>query len=239
MDVRGLILCGGKGTRLRPLTDTIPKPLVELRGKPCLDYIVRMHIERGQRELILCIGYKGEMIRDFVAAADFDAEIQFSDCGENASMLQRLHGALPLMGERASVSYGDTLIAVDLPRMLESHHNSGAAITLTTAEVVSPFGLLTIGDDGFVSSYREKPAQPYYVGHMVLERSVLEEVSDEVLRLPDGGGLVRVFENLLAERKLAAFPYSGPQVTFNTRQDLDRAERDLSMFFTQAHGEGE
>jgi hypothetical protein len=71
---------------------------------------------------------------------------------------------------------------------------------------------------------------------MIIDRSVLDTVPPELLDLPDGQGLVRLFHRLLEERQLAAFPYSGPQVTFNTRQDLDRAERDLDRFFTQTHG---
>lgn len=235
-NVKALILCGGKGSRLRPLTDLVPKPLVELNGRPCLDYILRSHVQRGQSKFILCVGYKGEMIREFVRASDFAARIDFSDVGEGASMLRRLYAARDLMGERVSVTYGDTLIDVDFANMLAQHEASGAAITLTTAEVISPFGLLTIDGDGYVSSYREKPSQPYYVGHMILDRSVLDSLSSELLEMPDGQGLVRLFHQLLEDRKLAAFPYSGPQVTFNTRQDLDRAERDLDRFFTQTDG---
>ena len=154
MRADALILCGGKGSRLRPVTDSIPKPLVELNGKPCLEYILRSHIERGQREIVLCVGYKGEMIRAFIERSDFDAEISFSDAGGSASMLQRLHAARELIGDRATVTYGDTLIDVDLPAMLQRHRDLGAAITLTTAEVVSPFGLLTIGEDGYIASYQ-------------------------------------------------------------------------------------
>ncbi len=231
-----VIMCGGKGSRLRPLTETVPKPLVELNGRPCLEYILRSHLHRGQGEFVLCVGYKGEMIREFVEQSGFDATIRFSDAGENASMLQRLHAARDLMSERVSVTYGDTLIDVDFPAMLGQHQARGAAITLTTAEVVSPFGLLDIDDAGLVSSYREKPSLPYFVGHMIIERSVFDEVSEDLLALPDGQGLVRLFQQLVERRELAAFPYAGPQVTFNTRQDLDRAERDAARFFTQTDG---
>ena len=71
---------------------------------------------------------------------------------------------------------------------------------------------------------------------MIIERSVLEALDPELLELPDGSGLVRLFQSLVESRKLAAFPYAGPKVTFNTRQDLDRAERDLNRFFTHMDG---
>ncbi|MGH7789088.1 MAG: nucleotidyltransferase family protein [Candidatus Binatia bacterium] len=235
-DVKALILCGGKGTRLRPLTESMPKALVPLAGKPCLEHIFESHRRRGQRRFILCVGYRGDMIVDFVRRAGLQSMVEISDAGENASMLQRLHHARGLMGERVSVTYGDTLIDVDFARMLAEHLESGAAITLTTAEVRSPFGLLTIDGAGFVSSYREKPVHPFYVGHMILERTVLDAAGEDLLGQPDGGGLVQLFQRLVGEGRVKAFPYRGPQVTFNTQRDLEHAERELGLFFTQTDG---
>jgi NDP-sugar pyrophosphorylase family protein len=139
------------------------------------------------------------------------------------------------MGERVSVTYGDTLIDVDLNQMLAQHLASKAAITLTTAEVKSPFGLLTIQDDRAVSSYQEKPVHPFYVGHMILERHVLDGVDEALLSLPDGEGIVALFQRLISAGRVRAFPYRGPQVTFNTQQDLDRAHREVGLFLTQTH----
>ncbi len=233
--LKGVILCGGKGTRLRPLTDEVPKPLVELAGKPCLQHILEGQIRRGLADFVLCIGYKGEMVREFVRRAGLDAAVEFSDAGLEASMLARLHAARDRMGERVSVSHGDTLIDLDLEGMLARHERSGAWITLTTAEVQSPFGLLTLDGD-LIASYREKPVHPYFVGHMILERRVLDDLDPALLELPDGEGLVELFQRLIAERRLGGVPYDGPRVTFNTRQDLADAHREMGRFFTQDSG---
>lgn len=234
--MKTLILCGGRGTRLKPLTELMPKTLVPLNGKPCLQHILKSHIRKGWTQFVLCVGYRGEMIVDFVKGHPFDAQIEFSDAGEDASMLRRLVYARALMGPRAFVSYGDTLIDVDYAEMASAHAASHAAVTLTTAEVKSPFGLVTMDANNWILSYNEKPVQPYYVGHMLLEATVLDEVTEDLLRLPDGEGLVRLFTQLIRERRARAYPYGGPQITFNTKQDLDQAERDLGMFFTQAEG---
>ncbi|MFQ5803909.1 MAG: NDP-sugar synthase [Candidatus Methylomirabilales bacterium] len=227
-----MILCGGRGTRLRPLTDRIPKALVPLNGKPCLQHIIESYIRKGYRRFVLCVGYQGQMIMDFFRRQAFDAEIEFSDAGEEAGMLERVCQARSFMDRRAFVAYGDTLIDVNLAQMLEEHMTHGAAVTLTTADVRSPFGLVKATEDGCVVSFEEKPIQPFYVGHMLIERAVLDEVDPGLLKMPDGDGLVALFQRLIEQRRLRLYPYTGPQITFNTQQDLDRAERDLVTFFT-------
>ena len=236
MTTKTLVLCGGRGTRLKPLTELLPKALVPLHGKPCLQHILESHIRRGQVEFVLCVGYRGEMIVDFIRQHPFAARIDFSDAGADASILQRLVHARPLVGARAFVTYGDTLIDVDCEDMAAKHHASHASITVATAEVRSPFGLVTTDAGNWIGSYDEKPVQMYYVGYMLMDTAVLDEVPADLLRLPDGEGLVRLFQEFVRRRRLRAYPYGGPQITFNTPQDLDQAERDLGAFFTHAEG---
>lgn len=231
-----VILCGGRGARLLPLTEEMPKTLVPLNNKPCLQYILEAAIRKGQRHFVLCIGYRGAMIREFIERMSFDAEIEFADAGESTGILERLYHARHLMGERAFISYGDTLIDVNQQEMLQEHMTHNVAVTLTTAEVRSPFGLVTMRADRQLLSFEEKPALPYYIGHMLMERSVLDAVSADVLHLPDGQGLVCLFQRLVAARRIRAYPYQGPQITFNTHQELDQAERDVHSFFTQDEG---
>jgi glucose-1-phosphate cytidylyltransferase len=230
--VKIVVLCGGRGSRLRPLTDLVPKPLVEMNGKPILHHLLQSYIRNGYSDFVLCVGYRGDMIREFVEDGDFDAGITVSDAGDDASMLQRLHGARDQMPERIAVAYGDTLIAVDMDAMLEEHIASGASITITVANVRSPFGLVDFSQDGLVASFEEKPLQWFYVGHMIVERRVLDELDPALLAMPDGEGLVALFQRLITQRKLRTHSYVGPQITFNTRHELAQAERDFNAFFT-------
>jgi len=139
-DLPIVILCGGAGARLRPLTQTIPKTLVPLNGKPMLQHILEYHLSKGHNRFILCVGYLGDAVRRFVDQAGLDAEIVFSDMGETASMLKRLHGAVPFMGERALVTYGDTLIDTGLTAMLKAHMSLGSLITLPRRRYATPSG---------------------------------------------------------------------------------------------------
>ena len=231
--MKTIILCGGKGTRLGPLGERIPKTLLPLGGKPCLQHIVENYVGKGYREFVLCIGHRGEMITDFCKHHFHGASLEWSNAGEEASMLERLHRARNLFEQRAWITYGDTLINADLDNMLLQHNSSGAALSLSTAFVQSPFGLVETDDNEWLMSFREKPEQPFFVGHMLMERSVLDSVDAKLLRAPDGEGLVKLIRDLIQLRQVRTHRYTGPQITFNTREDLNRAEVDMTEFFTQ------
>lgn len=235
-DLPIIVLCGGAGSRLRPLTERLPKTLVPLNGKPMLRHILEYHLAKGRRRFILCLGYLGDRIREFIAGAGFpEASFAFSDLGEKASMLARIHAAAALAdAPRALIVYGDTLIDTDLPAMLAAHRERDADLTLTTASIRNPFGLVRLDAGNRVLSFEEKPIQTYYIGQMLMERRVAEEVSPELLALPDGEGLVRCIQGLAARGRVGAFQYAGPQITFNTQQELQKAERDIIAFYTQA-----
>ena len=228
-----IILCGGKGSRLRPLGADLPKPLVPLHGKPILQHILEFYLGKQIREFVLCVGFRAEAIRAFIESRQFPAKIDIADAGEEASMLQRLHEVRGQWGERAMVTYGDTFIDIDPMHMLAEHVRRMVAATITITDIRSPFGLVQADVDGTVLAFDEKPVFPYYIGHMVMERAVLEELDDDLLTLPDGVGLVRLFQRLIARRRLGAYRHTGLQITFNTLMERELAEQALIKFFTE------
>jgi glucose-1-phosphate cytidylyltransferase len=228
------VLCGGKGTRLRPTTDTVPKALVQLNGRPILDYVLTFYRSKGLSRFILCVGYKADMVRAHYADPPSGADICFSDAGEDASMLQRIWALRDFMGERLFISYCDTFIDLDLDGMLATHLDMGAEATIVTAKIRSPFGLVTSDASGWVASFVEKPVMNYYIGSFILERSALAHVTPGMLQRPDGQGLVDFFGALAARRRLAAFEHTGLQITFNTESERRKAEEALGRFYTYA-----
>ena len=230
---QAIILCGGRGQRLRPLTDTVPKALVPLHGKPILERLVQTYITKGIKDFIICIGYRGQCIQEFFKNKHFEANVTFVDSGDRASILKRLYDAKEFLDDSVIVAYGDTLIDIDVHDMLSAHKSRGTSATIVTANVRSPFGLVSYRDDGHVDSFTEKPIQSFYIGHMVLDRTILENLTEESLALPDGDGLVKLFQNLIESRDLSTYSYNGPQITFNTREELSQAETDFVAFFTQ------
>jgi glucose-1-phosphate cytidylyltransferase len=231
-DLEAVVLCGGRGRRLLPLTDRLPKPMVEFHGKPMLDHIIALLQAKGLRRFTLCVGYKGEIIREHYAAAPPGVDMRFSDAGEQASILVRLAAVADSMTERFLCVYGDTFIDLDLDEMLRTHILRKAAMTVVTGKVQSPFGLVRTDNSGWITAFEEKPVMTYYVGCFVAERSVLQNLDDRLLVLPDGRGLVALFERLAAERRLAAFEHTGLQLTFNTPTECENVEKELGQFYT-------
>lgn len=227
-----VILCGGRGVRLRPMTDHVPKALVPVHGQPMLDHIIQFHRRHGMTRFTLCVGYLAERIRQhFDHRADAES-IRFSDAGESASMLARLMAVRDITRERLLVVYGDTFINLDPQRLLDHHRQSGALATLVTAPIQNPFGVVTFDAHQRVLSFVEKPIQNHYIGCMVMERSAFDLMDATMLAQPDGSGFVAFVQHLTQRQLLSAFVHDGLQITFNTEGEWQRAERDLGLYYT-------
>ncbi|MBF0139226.1 MAG: nucleotidyltransferase family protein [Magnetococcales bacterium] len=226
------ILCGGRGVRLKPLTDDIPKALVSIQGRPMLDHIVAFFAERGFDRYTLCVGYKAECIRNHFTQSPHRGDFRFSDMGETASMLKRLWALRQTDREHVLIVYGDTFINLDLEQLFAHHKRSGAQVTIVTAAIRNPFGVIRFDAEYRVESFLEKPVSHHYIGCFVMERDAFLRIDETMLSLPDGEGLVSFFHTLIAERTLSAFPHSGLQITFNTEIERRRAEKELGEYFT-------
>lgn len=227
-----VILCGGRGTRLKPMTDEVPKALVKLNGRPVLDYIIDFYCSKGFKRFVLCVGYKGEKIKSHFAHKKSDIDIQFSDAGESASMLERIYAVRDIIDNTFFVSYGDTLTDLDIDGMLVLHKKRKAAVTIVTAGIRNPFGLVTYNAKNEVISFVEKPILNYYIGSFVIERSVLDNVTAKMRNFSDGQGLVELFGSLIKQQKLMTFEHKGNQITFNTETERQKAEETIGQFYT-------
>lgn len=231
-DLTIAILCGGRGRRMGELTSDVPKPLVSFRGETILDLKIQDYLRRGCRNLVLCIGYKGDLIREAAERYRGEANLQFSDAGEQAGILQRLWHARQYWGERVLMTYGDTFTDLDVQQLVDHHDRSGHRATLVTAPIQNPFGLLEFERNGTITQFREKPVLNYYIGQALIEHSALSLVSDEVIGLEDGRGLVTLFKILIAFEAIGAYSHQGLDITFNTQTELAQMEEKFSGFFT-------
>ena len=229
-----IILCGGKGRRLRPLTKSIPKPLIYLNGKPLLQHIIESYQKQNLNDFILCTGYRSQDIEAFIENSKFKAEIEISNLGEDASMLERLYQVRHLIDERAIVTYGDTYTDLDAQNLLNFHLKKEAMLTIITAEIQSPFGIITQNPEGKLTSFNEKPVFSYYIGSFLVEKKVLDFIPPELLKEEDGNGLVRFFKMLIQKNNICAYSHSGLQLTFNTADEHRKAETHFMKFFTDS-----
>jgi glucose-1-phosphate cytidylyltransferase len=195
------ILCGGRGTRLREHAESIPKALVEVGGRPILWHVIGIHAAQGFEEFVLCTGYKGDQIADWVGSEPWPerVDVRCLETGLDTPTGGRtLLAAHELGGRPFNLAYADGVADVDLGAMLESHRSGGKLATMAVVRPRLGFGVAEIDRFGMVLGFEEKPLlerwinggffrfEPEVVGYLepdsVLEREPLE-------RLAADGGL--------------------------------------------------
>lgn len=159
-DKLAVILCGGRGRRLGQITDSIPKPLVKVHDKPILWYAFLILYEHGFRHFIFPLGYKGEMIKDFVNR-EFDrhnCKFYFVDTGENTPISKRLKEIIDFIPESANffLLNGDTFFKFNLEEMYQFHIQENALLTLSSGEIISNSGIIIEEKGKVVDFAREK-----------------------------------------------------------------------------------
>ncbi|HEX8820051.1 MAG TPA: nucleotidyltransferase family protein [Archangium sp.] len=234
-DVTAVLLCGGKGERLRPFTEHFPKPLVPLNGKPLLQHLLRYLSLQGVRRFVLCTGYKAEAIVRFVEelALPPELEVVCVDSGEAASMADRVLDARGHVPGRALVCYGDTLANVDLGSLSRHHAESGALATMTVYPLRSPYGIVSLdGDSNRVAGLLEKPVLPYWIniGFILCEQAALDGMRR-------GTDLVTFLGSLAEHGAVRAHKHQDKHLTVNTEKERNEAEGEIE-FFTLLEGTG-
>jgi len=217
---RAVVLCGGKGIRLRPLTNHFPKPLVEVRGRPIIDFIVNHLRKNSVSEIVLAGGYKWDLLRDYFV----DSNIAVIDTGD-VDIIQRIRMLDDGVEDELLVLYGDTLSDVNIHSLLRAHRISGCSATVTVWPLQSSFGLFSIGENNLITSYHEKPVLEHWIniGYFVFNREVLE-------LLARFSKFEELIEYLVIAGGLNAYRHSGLHVTVNTRSELEEAEESLASW---------
>jgi mannose-1-phosphate guanylyltransferase len=179
--MRAVVLVGGEGTRLRPITETIPKPLVPIMNRPFLHHVLDHLGRHGVHEVVLSSSYLEERFLPFLAERRGDPAVVWITEREPLGTGGAIVNALPHLGEGSFfVLNGDILTDLDLSAMLAFHRNRGsvATIALHHVEDARPYGLVPTEPDGRVVEFREKPDEPapgdINAGTYVLEPAVLD-----------------------------------------------------------------
>lgn len=208
-------MCGGKGTRLKELTESIPKPLVEIGGKPVLWHIMKIYSHHGFNEFILCAGYKGEMIKEYFEKGNSEGwDVSIIDTGQESTKSERLMKVSELIkGDNFLFAYGDDVCDVNIKEVIDLHLKKGKTVTLTAIPLVSQFGIIDIKDND-VLSFREKPRLDHWFsgGFIVFNKDIFKYL--------DKGELEKeVFDYLAKEKKIAAYQHEGFWKSMNTLKD--------------------
>jgi len=180
--LKAIILCGGQGTRLREETEFKPKPMVQIGGMPILWHIMKIYSHYGIKDFVLCLGYKGEMIKEYFLHQELmghdvtvslkkgsrivhdgekeveDWNITLADTGLNAMTGARVKKVEKYIGEdEFMLTYGDGLASIDIDKLVEYHRGIDTVGTLIGANPQSRFGMIRTDQKGIVTEFVEKP----------------------------------------------------------------------------------
>ena len=227
-DVTAVLLCGGKGERLWPLTESVPKVLTRLDGRPLLFHLMTALARSGIVRFVICVGYMAVEVERFVAEISEPSwSVTCVDSGVDASMPDRLLDARAYVTGRALVCYGDTLANVDLPRLRKEHIARGALATVTVYPLHSPFGIVRFDSENQVTGFDEKPVLPHWIniGYLLCEPRVFD-------LLKPGSDLPELLSDLVLAGQLYTFLHAERHVTINTEHDRRVAESRGIEFIT-------
>ena len=235
-----VLFCGGLGTRLREHSDTIPKPLVTVGYRPILWHLMRYYAHYGHKEFILCLGYRGDLIREYFLnyneclSNDFvlsqggkkielmsrdldDWRITFVDTGLNSNLGQRLLRVRKyLAGEHAFLAnYADGLSDVPLDHLVADFNRCGAIASFVAVRTAQSFHSVHSQEDGVVTGFGRLRDSEFWIngGYFCLNREIFDyiEEGDELVEQP--------FQRLIEKRKLSVYRHHGFWQSMDTVKD--------------------
>jgi glucose-1-phosphate cytidylyltransferase len=245
MSLKAFILCGGQGMRLREHTEARPKPMVEVGGRPILWHIMKTYAHYGINDFVLCLGYKGNMIKDYflnyeARNCDFTVtlgpgqavevhrshhnedgwRVTLCETGEDAmtgARIKRASRYLEPDEQTFCVTYGDGLIDMDLRAVVAFHEAHPGVATMTAVRPPSRFGELQ-HQDGRVVVFNEKPQVSEGLingGYLVFDRAFLDYLSEDSPCVMERDGLGRCAE----DGRLYAYEHNGYWQCMDTYRD--------------------
>ncbi len=221
-----VILVGGFGTRLSEYTKTIPKPMVDIAGKPMLLHIMKQYAKYGFKDFYIALGYKGEIIKKFFIKKFFDWNVNLIETGNKTMTGGRLKRLKKYIGhETFMMTYGDGLSNVNLKKLLKFHKKNKKLVTLTAVRPPARFGALQLKSD-LVSYFKEKSkTDENWIngGFFVMEPDFFKFLKNDHTILER-----RPLENIAKKKQLAAFRHEGFWRCVDTKKDKDKLNEIFS-----------
>jgi len=220
-----VILAGGFGTRLSEHTKSMPKPMIDINGKPIIYYILKFYAKHGFKDFYIALGYKGQVIKNFFKKNSYGWNINLIETGKKTmtgGRLKRL--AKHLRNETFMMTYGDGLSNVNLKKLLKFHKNNKKLVTLTAVRPPARFGALKFKGH-FVRYFKEKSkVDEGWIngGFFVIEPKFLNFIKK------DDTYLEREPLELASKKKqLVAYRHEGFWQCVDTKRDLDKIRKIL------------
>ena len=221
-----ILLAGGFGTRLSEHTKTIPKPMINVAGKPMLLHIMKLYAKYGYKDFYIALGYKGEIIKKFFNKNFFHWNVNLIETGKNTMTGGRLKRIKKFIGkETFMMTYGDGLSNVNLKKLLKFHKKNKKLVTLTAVRPPARFGALQLKGD-LVSCFKEKSKiDENWIngGFFVMEPDFFKFLKNDHTILER-----KPLESIAKKKQLVAFRHEGFWQCMDTKKDKDVLNKILS-----------
>ena len=218
-----VLLAGGFGTRLSEYTKTIPKPMINIGGKPMLLYIMKQYAKYGFKDFYIALGYKGELIKKFFSKKFFDWNINLVETGMDTMTGGRLKRLKNYIGkETFMMTYGDGLSNVNLKKLLKFHKKNNKLVTLTAVRPPARFGVIKFKGH-CVSYFKEKSKLDegwINGGFFVMEPEFLKFIKNDNTYLER-----EPLEKVTRKKQLVAFKHKGFWQCMDTKRDKDKLNK--------------
>ena len=224
-----VILAGGYGTRISEYTKTIPKPMISVKGKPLIYYIMKQYAKYGFKDFYIALGYKSKIIKDYFRRKKFPWNTYLIDTGlktMTGGRLKRL--SKYLKDETFLATYGDGISNINLSKLVKFHKKNNFLMTLTAVRPPARFGTVKISGKR-IKYFKEKSKMDegwINGGFFVIEPSFLKFIKNDKTFLER-----EPLEKACKLKKLAAFKHNGFWQCVDTKRDLDTLKKIINKYF--------
>ena len=224
-NLTAIILCGGKGIRLRPLTNDIPKPLINIDNVPILSHVINHLCKHGINKFIVATGYQAAKIEDFMKNSYPDLNYKLINSGDT-DILSRVKDCIKNIEHDFLLCYGDTISDINLTNLVKFHKNNSNSVTISSFPIMIPFGVMKLDHDNNVLSFSEKPIlqDVMNVGYYYFNKTDFSIIKKY-------NSIIELLNILIKNKRLRCYKHDGIHITINTLAELEIANENIKKIF--------
>ena len=220
-----IVLCGGKGERLKPLTLKTPKPLMKIKDKTILEYIINHLLKSDIKNIIVASGYKHYLVKKFINVK-YKKKVEVKNTSIDVDILERIKNITKNKKGEFLVCYGDTLADININKLIKQYLLNKKKLIISSYELKSSFGILNIyKNSNAVIKFREKPNLNIWfnIGYFIFSQKYIKMLSR-----------FKKFENFLhfcsKKKFMSTYKHLGQHITVNTISELEEAKSKIYKF---------
>ena len=224
-NITAIILCGGEGQRLRPITEEIPKPLIKIKNNPILYYIIEHLKKYNITKYVIATGYKSNKIEEYMSQEFSNIDYKIVNSGDT-DILSRIKKCLKYIDGDIILNYGDTISDININEFITFYQKNHDSVIISSYPIAIPFGVMKIGENNQVLNFKEKPVleEVMNIGNYYIP----SKFKDSLLK---HNNLLSLIDSLVKENDLKCYQHKGIHITINTLAELNNAEENIKKIF--------